>query len=371
MRIGVLTSSRADFGIYLPLLHELKNNSSFNLEIIAFGTHLSPFHGRTVDQIINNGFEVPYQIESMMASDSANAVSTAMGLTVLKFAEFWGNHKDCFDLVFCLGDRYEMFAAVSAGISYGIKFAHLHGGEKTLGAIDNVFRHSITLASSVHFVSTYEYAQRVSELAESNANVYVVGALGLDNLKRQPILSISEFRTKFHIDLSIPTILCTFHPETIDVGKNEGYANILSDSFVELAEKYQIVITLPNADTEGYKIRKAFLELPKITNDKVICVENFGTVGYFTCMSHCSFLLGNTSSGIIEAASFGKRVINIGNRQQGRACGSNVIHMPIDKEKIIKAVSFIEKADSSDIENLYYRGGAVEKIIEVLKQRNI
>ncbi len=367
MRVGVLTSSRADFGIYLPLLQELKEEPIFDLSIITFGTHLSPFHGYTIDEIVNNGFEVTYRIESMLAGDTANAVSTAMGLTSLKFAEFWSNHKSCFELVFCLGDRYEMFAAVTAGIPYGIRFAHLHGGERTLGAIDNIFRHSITLASSIHFVATTEYAKRVAELTEVKTNIYVVGALSLDNIKKLNLLSVKDFKKNFNIDLSIPTILTTFHPETVNPHKNEVYAKSLSDSLIALSDKYQIVITFPNADTEGYRIRKAFLELPQRTNHKVICVENFGTLGYFSCMKHCSFILGNSSSGIIEAASFQKMVINLGDRQKGRYCGSNVIHVEIGVKAIEDAVRKIEGNNKYEGVNPYDQGGAVDKITEVLK----
>lgn len=370
MRIGVLTSSRADYGIYFPLLNALKEDSFFDLSIIAFGTHLSPFHGHTVDQIVNNGFEVAYHIESMLASDSANAVSTAMGLTTLKFAEFWDNHKNSFDLVFCLGDRYEMFAAVAAGIPYDVRFAHLHGGERTLGAIDNIFRHTITLASTIHFVATTEYAKRVSELTETESNIHVVGALSLDNINKLNLFSIEDFEKKFSINLSLPTILTTFHPETVHSHKNEIYAKILTDSLIALSGKYQIVITLPNADTEGYKIRKALLDLPNITSNKVVCVENFGIQGYFSCMKHCSFLLGNTSSGIIEAASFQKRVINLGARQKGRSCGGNVIHVDIDTQQIEDAVRIIENSNKYEGENPYDQGGASDKIIETLKSLN-
>lgn len=370
MRVAVLSSSRADFGIYLPLLKELKVDSFFDLSIIAFGTHLSPFHGYTIDQILNSGFEVAYRIESMLAGDSSNAVSTAMGLTTLKFAEFWSNHKNSFDLVLCLGDRYEMFAAVTAGIPYGIRFAHLHGGERTLGAIDNVFRHTITLASAIHFVATNEYAKRVGELTETKSNIHVVGALSLDNINQLNLLSVKDFKIKFNIDLSKPTILTTFHPETVHPHKNENYAKILSDSLTALSGKYQIVITLPNADTEGYKIRKALLGLPQKTDNKVTCVENLGTLGYFSCMKNCSFLLGNTSSGIIEAASFQKWVINLGARQKGRACGSNVLHVGIDKEQITDAVRIIEENSKFEGTNPYDKGGAVDKIIETLKSLN-
>lgn len=366
MNIGVLTSSRADYGIYLPLLKALQKNPSFRLRLIVFGTHLSPFHGYTIDQIIADGFKVQDQIECMQAGDSANSVATAMGLTTLKFAEYWNIHKDNFDYVFCLGDRYEMFAAVNAGIPYGIKFAHLHGGERTLGAIDNVFRHSITLASTLHFVSTQESAQRVAELTESTENIHVVGAMSLDNLKNIPLLSVEDFFKKFNINLAIPTILTTFHPETVDATKNKTYASILSDTLRKLSKKYQIVITLPNADTEGSIIRKSFLNLPSITNNKVLCVENLGTQGYFSCMKHCSLLLGNTSSGIIEAASFGKRVINLGDRQKGRTAGENVMHVPIDTENILKAVDQTERQPSFTGKNPYDQGGAVDIIIHTL-----
>lgn len=381
MKVAVLTSSRADYGIYLPLLKALQAHPKFDLNIIAFGTHLSPFHGHTVDQIIADGFTVNYQIESMQAGDSENAIATAMGLTTLKFADFWALHKNDFDWVVCLGDRYEMFAAVNAGIPYGIKFAHIHGGEKTLGAIDNIFRHSITLASQLHFTATDDYAKRVRELiegeaeveaeAEDEGKVKVVGALSLDNLKNMPLLSVDDFYKKFNIDLAKPTILTTFHPETVNASRNKKYAAILSETFSELSAKYQIVITLPNADTESATIRTAFLKLQQATNNKVICVENFGTQGYFSCIKHSSFLLGNTSSGIIEAASFHKRVINIGERQKGRTTGDNVMHIAIDKESLLKAVNQIENMPPFKGKNLYYNGGATEIIINTLSQLSI
>ncbi|TRX70544.1 UDP-N-acetylglucosamine 2-epimerase [Carboxylicivirga sp. M1479] len=373
MNIAVLTSSRADYGIYLPLLKALQADESIHLHIIAFGTHLSPFHGHTLDQIKKDGFEVNYRVESMLAGDSANAVATAMSLTSLKFAEFWKDHRQTFDWVLCLGDRYEMFAAVMAGIPYGIKFAHLHGGERTLGAIDNIFRHSITLASSLHFVATAEFGARVKELIEdkneAENKVKVVGALSLDNLKNMKLLSIEDFKERFTIDLSKPTILSTFHPETVNPEMNKEYAEIISRSFSEISERYQIVITLPNADTEGTVIRTSFLKLEKQHPDRVICVENFGTLGYFSCMKHCSMLIGNTSSGIIEAASFNKRVINLGNRQKGRACGDNVMHTPIDETATTKAVNTIEELKVYRSTNPYDRGGAVESIILTLKSQ--
>jgi GDP/UDP-N,N'-diacetylbacillosamine 2-epimerase (hydrolysing) len=365
MRIAILTSSRADFGIYLPLLKKLVDNSHFKLSIIAFGTHLSYFHGKTISQIRNEGFEVEYEIESVLLGDSPNSISTAMGLTNIKFAEFWRIHGAAFDLVFCLGDRYEMFAAVTAGIPFQIPFAHIHGGETTLGAIDNIFRHAITLASKYHFVATAAYARRVAGLIESDVNIHNVGALSLDNLDSIPLLSLLTFKEKWNIDLSIKTILITFHPETIAVDKNYSYAQELVNAIRQL--DYQILITMPNADTAGNIIRKALTDNFQ-KEERVFLIENLGTQSYFTAMKYCAFLLGNTSSGIIEAASFGKAVINLGDRQKGRIAGKNVVQVNIQSQAILDAVIAIENAEFCDIENLYWNGGAADKIINVLEE---
>lgn len=366
MRIAILTSSRADYGIYLPLIKKLKEDPFFDLNIIAFGTHLSPFHGETIKQIQNDGFEVKYKVESMLLTDSPEAIATAVGLTMIKFADFWQKYKSEFDLVFCLGDRYEMFAAVSAGIPFQIPFAHIHGGETTLGAIDNIYRHAITLASRYHFVATTAYAEKVAKLIDNKSNIYVVGALSLDNLSSIEMLSIAEFEAKWSIDLSIDTILCTFHPETVSYHSNEKYTDELVQAINKLTDKYQILVTMPNADTAGNIIRTALTA--NFSNDsKVFLIENLGSKSYFTAMKYCSLLLGNTSSGIIEAASFGKYVINLGDRQKGRAAGNNVIQTEIISKAIIDAVNEIETQQNPGNKNIYWNGGATNRIIEKLK----
>ena len=365
-RIAILTSSRADYGIYLPLLKALKDDPFFELQIIAFGTHLSPFHGYTINQILNDGFEVSYQIESMLTGDSPNAISTAMALTSLKFADFWKDSQHDFDLVFCLGDRYEMFAAVTSGIPFNIPFAHLHGGEKTLGVIDNIFRHAITLASRYHFVSCKEHGERVAELTESKNNIFDIGALSLDNLNALPPLSKEDFNIKFGVDLNQPTILVTVHPETVTPEMNQIYVEELADTLLEL-KNYQVIITLPNADTNGTLIRKRLLQLPMESFDRILCFENLGSQGYFTAMKYCSFLLGNTSSGIIEAASFSKHVINLGNRQQGRKQSLNCYNLPFNKELILQTVQKIETSQEYTDENIYYKGNVAKNICSILK----
>ena len=365
MRIGILTSSRADFGIYLPLIKRLKDDSFFKLNIIAFGTHLSPFHGETIKQIYEEGFDVKYKVESMLLTDSAEAISTAVGLTIIKFADFWHKYQSEFDLVFCLGDRYEMFAAVSAGIPFQIPFAHLHGGETTLGAIDNVFRHCITMASKLHFVATNEFALKVAQLIGTEKNIYNVGALSLDNLMEIKLLSPDEFKLKWGIDLSEKTILTTFHPETVQKEDNVKYAFELV-KVINNNQDFQFLITMPNADTMGNEIRKIWIK--ELENHKnVSLIENLGTQSYFTAMKYCTFLLGNTSSGIIEAASFQKYVINIGERQKGRACSENVFHVAVDASAIQEIIKNISDDTSFSKENIYFKADSAVEIVKQLK----
>ncbi len=366
--IAVLTSSRSDFGIIMPLLFKLKSNKNFKLSIIAFGTHLSPYHGKTVDYIKKQGFSVNYEIESLLLTDSNASVSTSLGLTVLKFAEFWEAHHKKFDLVFCPGDRYEMFAAVSAGIPFNIKFAHIHAGELTLGAIDNIFRHAISHAATFHFTSTSQYADRVRGMIDLPNKVFNVGAMSLDNIKQIKKYSLNEFKRLWNIDLNIPTILVTFHPETVKTssGLNKNFANNIANAL--LAQKqYQVVVTMPNADAAGTVIRNVFNQKLKNKNN-IILVENFGTRGYFTIMENCEFLIGNTSSGIIEAASFGKYVIDLGDRQKGRAINKNVLKAKINSSSITNAINKVKKLHKYGGKNIYWNGGAAEKIIKIIEK---
>ena len=364
MKVGILTSTRADFGIYLPLLKELYADKFYTVELIVFGTHLSAKFGNTINEIEANGFDVKHKIETVPADDKPVNISKSMAVTIDKFADFWSSNK--FDLVFALGDRYEMFAAVSSASTFNVKFAHLHAGETTLGAIDNAYRHSISLMSKYLFVSTDEYKNRAIEINKEPNNVFNVGALSIDNLKNVDLFSKAEFKSKFNIDLNKPTILSTFHPETVSLEKNEIYIKELLASFYELKGKYQIVITMPNADTMGLLIRK---EIENFANDnsEIILIESFGMKGYLTCMKYSKFLLGNTSSGFVEAAFFPKWVINIGDRQKGRLLTENIISVPVTKNSILDAVNKIENFTLLQNCNVYGNGDTANKINNILK----
>ncbi|MCW3070124.1 MAG: UDP-N-acetyl-D-glucosamine 2-epimerase, UDP-hydrolyzing [Bacteroidetes bacterium] len=363
MRITILTSSRADYSIYLPLLKKLKADTYFELRIIAFGSHLSHRHGYTLNAILDDGFRVAHRVITLPKGDSPRMIAEAMASATAEFSEIWETEKALTDLVFCLGDRYEMFAAVAASVPFTIPVAHLHGGETTLGAIDNSFRHAITAMSRYHFVSTEKNAARAAQITGSTEHIYNVGAMSLDNLREVKLLSREEFKEKFSILPESP-ILVTFHPETISWSKNELYTKALIAALEETTQ--QIIITMPNADTGNEQIRKALQDFAE-RKANVHAVESLGTQGYFSCIEHCAFLLGNSSSGIIEAASFGKYVINLGSRQEGREAGENVIHCAFEKEAILEAIKKIGTLPPLSKENIYGDGRTSEKIVGILK----
>lgn len=363
MRIGVLTSSRADYYIYSPLLQKLEHDPFFDLNLLVFGSHLSKKHGYTVNDIVNDKYKITARINTTPSKDTPIAISESIGRTVISFSALW--EKEKFDLVFALGDRYEMFAAVIASVPFNIPIAHIHGGESTIGAIDNVFRHSVSLISKLHFTSSMQYKKKLIQLIGNSANIYNVGSLGIENLKYLHFYSISEFNAKYHLDLSKPTILITFHPETINYKKNEEYINEIIFSLKKL-KNYQFLITMPNADTFSKIIRTKWQEFG-LLNNRSFLVENMGKIGYLSAMKYCSFMLGNSSSGMIEASYFPKPVINLGSRQSGRIVTPNLKTCDILHSEILKAVEWAETFSVKRTITLYGKGDASAKIIHHTK----
>ncbi len=365
VKIGILTSSRADYSIYYPLIKALNLLPNSTIEIIAFGTHLSEKYGYTVNQILSDGFEVPHKINNCFAlGDSPKHIAEAMGNTMLQFSQFWESNQ--FDLVFCLGDRYEMFAAVSASVPFQVKIAHLYGGEKTEGAIDDCLRHALSVMSKYHFAACESYKNRVIELTSNAENVFNFGHLSIDNLESLPLLNIDELKIKTGVHFAKPTILCTFHPETVNYESNTRYAQEICDAFSEITE-FQILITMPNSDTGGEIIRSSFEKLAK-NNTHIFTTENLGTIGYLSAMKHCKMMVGNTSSGFVEASYFPTTVINLGERQTGRIITPNIFNTPIQKQQIIDAV---RKNINNTYENtkiqIYGSGNTAELICNELQ----
>lgn len=368
MNIAILTSSRADYGIYLPLLQEFKKDSFFNLEIIAFGTHLSKKHGFTLSDIIKDGYDTIHEITSLVEDDSEKGIAISYGNTILSFADFWAVHK--FDLVFCLGDRFEMSAAVQASIPFGVRLAHLHGGETTLGAIDNIYRHQITLASQIHFVASDNFLSKVRDIIGSSKAIYNVGALSLDGVKKIILPDWSDVRRLFDIP-NKEFILITFHPETLNSSQNKIYIETIYEVLNELCKKYYLVITLSNADTMGSLYRESSKELKTKNPNNITLIENFGKYNYFAAMKASKILLGNTSSAILEAASFGKFAINVGNRQLGRLRSNNILDVPYNKTLIINAINKIIDKSLFTGENKYYKPNTASNIIKIITDNEL
>ena len=365
MKIGVLTSSRADYGIYIPLLQKIKEDSFFELEMIAFGTHLSRSHGYTLSMIEKDGYKMIHTISSLISNDDEQSISTSYGVTIMKFADFWQNHD--YDLVFCLGDRFEMSAAVQAGIPFGIPFAHLHGGETTLGAIDNVYRHQISLAARYHFTATEIFSDKLFHLMGSSEGVFTVGSLSLNDIKNFVPLE----KTDFYDTFSIPDeefALVTFHPETMAAQENIQFAQAMKNALAAISKDLFVVITMPNADTQGSIYREAILQVKNENENRILLIENFGKANYFSAMHYCKLLIGNTSSGILEAASFGKYVVNVGDRQKGRAQSSNIINCPFIALDIIQATNQTIKLDNYVGENVYFKEDVADSIINIIKE---
>ena len=368
MKIGVLTSSRADYGIYLPLLDKLKKDVFFDLEIIAFGTHLSDKHGFTLADIIKDEYDTIHEITSLVDDDSEKGIAVSYGNTIIKFSSFWDRHK--YDLVFCLGDRFEMSAAVQASIPFGLRLAHLHGGETTLGAIDNIYRHQITLASQIHFVASDNFLNKVRDIIGFSKAIYNVGALSLDGVKKIILPDWSDVRRLFDIP-NKEFILITFHPETLNSSQNKIYIETIYEVLNELCKKYHLVITLSNADTMGSLYRESSKELKTKNPNNITLIENFGKYNYFAAMKASKILLGNTSSAILEAASFGKFAINVGNRQLGRLRSNNILDVPYNKTLIINAVNEVINQGPYTGINKYYKPNTALNIIKIITENEL
>lgn len=364
MRLAILTSSRADYGFFRPLLKRLDRSEKISVDVIAFGTHTSKQYGHTVDQIISDGVVPVRALESQQYGTDPIDISMAMGGTVSQFAKVWQEDKEKFDWVLCLGDRYELFSAVLASLPFGIKVAHLSGGEETTGAIDNFFRHGLTLMSHLHFTNTQENAVRVKQLLGKSEHVHHTGSLAIDNILQQPLFSIEEFSERFGIDLSKPTLSITFHPETVDYLNTDKHIEALCAALMDRPE--QLLISLPNADTSGNIIRERWQSF-KSQRSGVFLVESLGSQGYYTSLKHAKLVVGNSSSGIVEAASFGKYVLNLGQRQAGREQGENVLNVALNYEDIQAQINSAMSLGTYSGTNIYGDGNAAKRIVEIFE----
>ena len=364
-KIGVITTSRADYSIYFPLLKALQaEGCKFSLYVT--GMHFDRRFGQTVRLIEKDGFKIAARVHCPM-NTSPVGIASSMGAITAGMARALERTRP--EILFVLGDRYEMHAAALAGVALGIPLAHLHGGELSYGSMDEFFRHSLTKLSHLHFVSTKEYALRVIQMGEDPKRVFVCGAPGLDNAVSVPYISMAQLSERFGFDSNRPYILITFHPVTLELSKTSSYIQQLLKA-LKVGIDDQLIFTAPNADAKSDIIRKAIKQFVK-REPKAFYVENFGTEAYVNAMRHAKAMVGNSSSGIIEAASFGLPVVNIGTRQDGRLRSANVIDVGYGVDQISKRIhqslSVEFKKSLRGIKNIYGSGDAALKIVKVLK----
>jgi UDP-hydrolysing UDP-N-acetyl-D-glucosamine 2-epimerase len=364
--IGVVTVARSDYGIYLPLLRRIREDPDLRLLLIVAGMHLSPEFGLTVRAIEEDGFEIGERVEMLLSSDTPEAISKSMGLGTIGFAQAFARFRP--DILLVLGDRFEMHSAAVAAVPFGIPIGHIHGGESTEGVIDDVFRHSITKMSHMHFVANEAYARRVIQMGEEPWRVVISGAPGLDNLHLVRLLSREKLEEKFMMRLRKPILLVTYHPVTLEHEQTEIQVQSLLSALEQV--NAMLIFTYPNADTHSRTIIRMINQFVA-EHEEARVVTNLGTQAYLSFIKYATAMVGNSSSGIIEAASFKLPVVNIGSRQRGRIRGKNVIDVGYSQPDIVvgikKALSHEFRASLSDMNNPYGDGHAAERIIERLK----
>ena len=366
-KIALITGSRADFGIYRSLLRGIQEDPDLDLHLIVAGMHLSPEFGLTVNQIAEEGIEVKDRIEMLLSSDSPEGIAKSMGLGVIGFAQCFSRVQP--DILVLLGDRFEMCAAALAALPFKTPLAHIHGGEVTEGAIDDAMRHSITKMSHLHFVTTEQYGHRVLQMGEEPWRITVSGAPGLDDIHSIKLYESKEFKECFGFDLDPAPLLVTFHPTTLEYEKAEWQMGQLLTALNKV--DIPVIFTMPNGDTNGRKMLY-LIQKYTLTHPSAFVVDTLGTRGYFTLMSRAAAMVGNSSSGLIEAPSFKLPVVNIGSRQKGRDRTRNVIDVDYDQGAILKGIEkALDPAFKTSMENLsnpYVRDRrAAEIIVERIK----
>lgn len=369
-KICVVTSTRAEYGLLRSLMKKVIKENSYELQIIATGMHLSPEFGNTYKEIESDGFKINDKIEILLSSDSAIGISKSMGLAIISFAEAFERLNP--DLIIVLGDRYEIFSICSAAVVAKIPIAHLHGGETTEGAFDEAFRHSITKMSHLHFTSTEEYKNRVIQLGENPERVFNVGAIGVENITSMKLLEKSDLEKSLGFKLDKPFGLVTFHPTTLENNTSKAQFEELLRAMDERKDM-KFILTKANSDTNGRIINNLIDKYSEQNSERIIAFTSMGILRYLSAMKYCSFVMGNSSSGIIEAPTFNIPTINIGDRQKGRIQAESVINCVADKDSITsamkKALSKEFLLDIKHIKNPYGNGYTSEKIYNVVNEK--
>ena len=370
-KICVITGTRAEFGLLRPLIELIANDKELQLQLIATGMHLSPEFGYTLNEITEAGFMVDKKVECLLSSDSSVGVSKTIALAVSGFADALAELTP--DLVVVLGDRTEILGAVIATAMANIPIAHLYGGETTEGAYDEAIRHSITKFSHLHFTSTEAYRKRVIQLGEYPDTVFNVGAIGIDAIKKLPLLDRAAFEQAIGFKLKKRNVLITYHPVTLEKeAPIETFENVLTalDELTDTA----LIFTHANSDKNGRIINKMITEYVSSHKDKAVEFKSLGQLRYLSALQFVDFVIGNSSSGMTEVPAFYIPTINIGDRQKGRINCESVINSNNSLEDIKKSITFaLDKTFREKIQQqelLYGNGTAAGKILQIIKEHN-
>ena len=370
-RVCVVTGSRAEYGLLFWLMKGIQDSASLELQLIATGMHLSPEFGLTYKQIQSDGFHIDRKVEMLLSADTPTSISKSTALGLIGMGEAFAELTP--DLIVLLGDRFEILAAAIAATYQRIPIANIHGGEATFGVIDEPIRHSITKMSHLHFTAAEEYRRRVIQLGEDPSRVYNVGAVGLDGIQKLKLLDRDTLGKDIGVNLHRPTLLITFHPVTLEHSSADDQIQALLSALN--TRDFQLIFTLPNADTDGRVIRDRIEEFQTANRDSVFVYTSLGQVRYLSLLQYVVAVIGNSSSGLIEVPGFGIPTINIGDRQAGRLAGLTVIHCDPDTDSIKAGIDRALSADFRNsiigAENPYGTGGASEKILEVMMHANL
>ena len=369
-KICIITGTRAEWGLLSPIARELRQLSGVELQIVATNMHLDPRYGNTVDEITAQGFTVNAKvaIHDTSADDSDASKIKAMARCCSSMAEALAELRP--DLAVILGDRYEMLATASAAMMLGIPIAHLHGGEITLGAVDNSIRHAITKMSSLHLTATESYRQRVIQMGELPERVINTGAIGVHNALNTTIMPIEELADSIGFTPDRRTILLTYHPATLDNESPSVRFKAITDAIDRMPDDVKTLITYPNNDARGLEIIQRIEEYKTSNPQRVYVIPSLGMRRYISALHYVGVVAGNSSSGIIEVPSAGIPTVNIGMRQQGRDASESVIHCGDSSEEIFKALEYALSEQGQKLgkeaQNPYFKPNTLELIINAL-----
>ena len=371
-RIAIVTGTRAEYGLLKPLIELVHKDIDLELQLLVTAAHLSPNYGNTWRQIESDGFVITKKIEILLSSDSHVAVSKAMGLAQLSFAEAFEELKP--DVVVILGDRYEMLAVASTALMFNIPIAHIHGGELTFGAIDDSIRHAITKMSTLHFTATEQYRKRIIQMGESPDTVINTGAIGLDSIRNLRLYNRNELARAIGTRLKKRNFIITYHPETRNVTSIKYQMEQLLGALGEFDNEALLLFTGANADMHGHEVNLIIKDFILNHSENSLFFDSLGQLRYLSCLAHFDLVIGNSSSGIIEAPSFKCPVVNIGLRQNGRIMASNIINCDAKREDILKAIkkglSNSFKMSISEMQSPYGDGCAAGRILSILKTQD-